>query len=98
MGEIDKSRIVITIPCDSTDAWIVAAYDDFDDVERIEDPWRNIIAKGKYYHGIRVRGEKKNVSTYRLLTERLVNNWDVVTEKCVSAKCLEREILKKYSD
>ena len=28
----DKSRIIITIPCDSTDAWIVAAYDDVEDI------------------------------------------------------------------
>lgn len=25
----DESRIIITIPCDSTDAWIVAAYDEY---------------------------------------------------------------------
>lgn len=92
MGEVDKSRIVITIPCDSTDTWIVAAYDDFDDVEQIEDPWRNIIAKGKYYHNVRVRGEKKNISTYKVFTEHLVDNWDTVVNKCVSAKYLEHEI------
>ncbi len=92
MGEIDKSRIVITIPCDSTDTWVVAAYEDFDDVEKMEDPWRNVIAKGKYYHDIRVRGEKKSISTYSFFAEHLADNWDKVAEKCVSAKCLEQQI------
>lgn len=96
MREIDKSRVVITIPCDSTDAWIVAAYEDFNDVEQIENPWRNIIAKGKYYHDIRVRGEKKSISTYSIFTEYLADNWDKVLEKCVSAKCLEREIRNAF--
>lgn len=52
----EDSRIIVTIPCDSTDAWIVAAYDDYDNVEQIIDPWKNIIAKAKYYHDVRVRG------------------------------------------
>ena len=50
------SQIAITIPCDSTDAWVVAAYDGTDDIETQEDPWKTIIAKKKTYHGIRVRG------------------------------------------
>ena len=92
----NKSRIVITIPCDSTDAWIVAAYDDFDDIEKIEDPWRNIIAKGKYYHDVRVRGDKKSISTYNVFTKQLVDNWNLVTQKCYSAKLLEQEILRVF--
>ncbi len=92
LGEIDKSRILITIPCDSTDAWIVAAYDDFEEVERIEDPWRNVIAKGKKYHGIRVRGEKKSISTYSDFAEHIAANWDNVTRSCHSAACLDRKI------
>ena len=92
----DKSRIIIAIPCDSTDAWIVAAYDNFEDIEKIEDPWRNIIAKGKYYHDVRVRGEKKSISTYNVFVEHLVDNWDLVTKKCLSAKLLEQEIQKVF--
>ena len=92
----DKSRIIITIPCDSTDAWIVAAYDDFENVEKIQDPWRSIIAKGKYYHDVRVRGEKKSISTYSVFAEHIVSNWDLVTDKCYSAKLLEQEIIKVF--
>ncbi len=93
----DKSRIVITIPCDSTDAWIVAAYDDLEDIEKITDPWRSIIAKGKYYHNVRVRGEKKSINTYNVLAEHLVNKWDLVTEKCYSAKLFEEEIHRVFA-
>lgn len=94
---LDKSRIIITIPCDSTDAWIVASYDDFENVEKIEDPWRSIIAKRKYYHDVRVRGEKKSISTYNVFAEHLVNNWSLVTEKCYSAKLLEQEISRVFA-
>lgn len=97
LGETDKNRIVITIPCDSTDTWIVAAYDDYENIEQIEDPWKNIIAKGKYYHDIRVRGDKKNVTTYSQFAEHLANNWDNVTGKCVSAKYLESDIRNAFS-
>ncbi len=96
MGEFDKTKIVITIPCDSTDAWIVAAFEDYDNIEQIEDPWKNIIAKGKYYHGIRVRSDKKNVVTYGQLSEQLVDNWNMVTDRCISAKCLEDDIRKGF--
>ncbi len=92
----NRNRIIITIPCDSTDSWIVAAYDDFDNIEKIEDPWKNIIARGKYYHDIRVRGDKKSINTYSIFTEHLANNWDLVTKKCISAKLLEQEIQRVF--
>lgn len=92
----DKSRMIITIPCDSTDAWIAAAYDDLENIEKIEDPWRNIIAKRKYYHDVRVRGDKKSISTYSILVEQLADKWDLVTQKCCSAKLLEQEIQNAF--
>ncbi len=92
----DKSRVVVTIPCDSTDTWIIAAYNDFENVEKIEDPWRSIIAKRKYYHDVRVRGEKKSISTYSVFAKHIVDNWDLVTGKCYSAKLLEQEIKKVF--
>ncbi len=97
IGIEDKSRIIITIPCDSTDAWIVAAYDDFENIEKIEDPWRNIIAKRKYYHDVRVRGDKKSISTYNVFVENVVDNWNLVTEKCYSAKLFEQEICRVFA-
>lgn len=92
----DDKRIVITIPCDSTDAWIVAAYNDEMDVESIEDPWRSIIAKGKYYHNVRVRGDKKNTVTYACFMDTLADNWNSVTEKCLSAKAFEQAFMNAY--
>ena len=88
----DMARIAIIIPCDSTDTWVVAAYDEMDDVELFEDPWDRIIAKGKYYHGIRVRGNKKNTNTYKLFSMKVAECWNIVTEKCKSAVTLEEEI------
>ena len=95
IGTMDKNRIIITIPCDSTDAWIVASYDEFSDIEKIEDPWRNIIARGKFYHDIRIRGDKKSVSTYSVLAAHLEQNWELVKDKCLSAKLLDEEIREK---
>lgn len=75
------------------DAWIVAAYDeDLFDIEDIENPWKNIIAKGKYYHNIRVRGDKKNTVAYAGFMDKVAENWGRVTEKCNSAKLLEEDV------
>lgn len=88
----DMSHIAIVIPCDSTDTWVVAAYDEMDAVETFDDPWDKIIAKGKYYHGIRIRGNKKNTNTYRLFSGKVADCWEKVTDKCRSAVILEQEI------
>lgn len=92
LPEEDKEYVIITIPGDSTDAWIVAAYDELENIEEIEDPWKNIISRGKYYHDVRVRGEKKNTVTYSKFLDNLSDNWDRVVEKCYSAKLFEEEI------
>ena len=41
----DLNDTCIVIPCDSTEAWIVAAYDEREDAENIKDPWLEVIAK-----------------------------------------------------
>lgn len=92
----ENSRIIITIPCDSTDAWIVAAYDDYENVEQIIDPWKNIIAKGKYYHDVRVRGDKKNTVTYSAFMPGLSERWKIVANKCKSAKLFETNIKRIF--
>ena len=94
LSTCDVKRVIITIPCDSTDAWVVAAYDDIDDVELVQDPWKNIIAKQKYYHDVRVRGDKKNTVTYSAFMETLANNWPKVAKKCESARVFEHAILQ----
>lgn len=95
--EEDNKRVIITIPCDSTDAWIVAAYDDIENAENIEDPWKSVIAKGKYYHDIRVRGDKKNTVTYARFMDTLADKWNVVTERCLSAKVFEQDFIGAYN-
>ena len=82
----ENEQLIITIPCDSTDAWIVAAFDDLkdsNDAEMIIDPWSNIISLKKEYHGIRVPGHKKSASVYRRFMPQLSDNWDTVAEKCL---------------
>ena len=87
-----SNKVVITIPCDSTDTWVVAAYDEVNDIEKVKDPWNNIIAKGKFYHGIRVRRDKKSTVTYAAFLNTISDNWNDVTEKCLSAKEFERGV------
>ncbi len=97
MGEVDMTHISIVIPCDSTDAWVVAAYDDIDDVESLADPWKNVIAKKKYYHGIRVR-DKKNTIIYKCFSDRVADEWCTVTEKCSTAMRFEQEVKRILMD
>ena len=92
----DCDNVIITIPCDSTDAWIVAAYGDDDYPEKLIDPWKNIIAKGKYYHGVRVRGDKKNTNTYSEFINVLYENIDAVIEKCDTANLFKKEICRLF--
>ena len=46
-NESQDERVIITVPCDSTDTWIVAAYDDLPEYENIADPWDKIISLKK---------------------------------------------------
>ena len=55
----DMEDVCIAVPCDSTEAWVIAAYDETDHAEEVEDPWKNVISRGKCYHGIRIHGHKK---------------------------------------
>ncbi len=83
----------IVIPCDSIEAWIVAAYDELENAEMIEDPWMSILAKKKSYHNIRIAGDKKRKRVYEQFVERVCDNWEKVTELCSSAKRFEKNIV-----
>ena len=78
LKETDDTCIVI--PCDSTEAWIVAAYDQTDGIETIEEPWEHIIAHGKYYHNIRIPGQKKRTSIFEQFVPTVCENWSKVTK------------------
>lgn len=92
----EKEGFCVAIPCDSTEAWITAAYDELAEVENIEDPWKNVISKGKSYHGIRIPGRKKRLLVYRQFVGRVCDNWEVVKKLCVSAAQFDENIRKYY--
>lgn len=73
LGDLNNTCIVI--PCDSTEAWVIAAYDEAEDAELIEDPWINRIAKKKYYHNIRISGNKKRARVYVQFVNKVCENW-----------------------
>lgn len=83
---------ICVIPCDSTDAWIVAAYDDFENVEYIVDPWTNIISKKKDYHGIRVPGHRKTKLVYDKFIPVVCQNWELVKKRCSQAARFDQTI------
>lgn len=83
---------ICIVPCDSTDAWIVAAFDDLDSIESIEDPWTNIISKRKDYHGIRVPGHRKTKAVYDKFVPVVCQNWDLVKERCPQAADFDQAI------
>lgn len=90
---IDTTDTCIAIPCDSTEAWIVAAYDQIPDVEILASPWEQIISRGKFYHNIRIPGQKKRVRIFEQFVPTVCENWDKVTGLCKSAKDFENSLL-----
>ncbi len=93
LGQTDN--ICVAIPCDSIEAWIVAAYDGVENVEAEEDPWEHMIARGKYYHGIRISGKKKRAVTFLEFVPVVCENWGRVTQLCESARDFEESIRRQ---
>lgn len=89
-----KGAICVAVPCDSTEAWVVAAYEEMEEPERIESPWETVISRGKSYHGIRIPGHKKSLTVYRQLIPRVFENWELVKKRCISAARFDAEIKK----
>lgn len=90
--------VCVAIPCDSLEAWIVAAYDGTENIEFIEDPWDRIVAHGKRYHDIRIAGKKKRLSTFHQFVPVVCQNWHRVTQLCESARDFEQCILRQFRD
>lgn len=81
------------IPFDATDAWIVAAFDQYEDYERLPDPWKNIIAHSPQYHGVKIKNRpNKEKLTYEKLIETVCNNWNDVVAKCPQAKRFDKDV------
>ena len=94
----ERKDIIITVPCDSTDAWIVAAFDPMEGIEHIQNPWEAVISKKKDYHGIRIPGHKKNSCVYQQLIPGLENNWEQVIDLCDSAKYFESTVKAAWKE
>ncbi len=93
----DLCDICIAVPCDSMEAWIVAAYDEKENVEGVEDPWTNIIAKKKFYHNIKISGAKKRPKIFQEFVKVVCSNWSKVTGLCVSVKRFEDHIVALFN-
>ena len=95
----DRVHYILTIPCDATDTWIIAAFEDeMTDIEKVDSPWNNIIALKKEYHGIRIPGKKKAKRVYGLLIEKVCEKWEIVKEKCPQALKFESDIRSVIDD
>lgn len=92
----DLRDTCIVIPCDSTETWIVAAYDEIEGVEDIEDPWTNVIAKKKTYHNIKITNSQKRQKLFKEFAKVVCSNWKNVTRLCASAKKFEENIMDLY--
>lgn len=90
--DTERNDIIITVPCDSTDTWIVAAFDPMEEIEKIQNPWEDIISRKKDYHGIRIPGHKKNNRIYQQLIPTLESHWKQVIDLCDSAKYFEKAV------
>lgn len=89
---IDIDDTCIVIPCDSLEAWVVAAFDGPENVEHIEDPWRQVILKGVPYHSVRIPRQKKSAKVFREFAPVVCRNWQQVTRLCQSARDFEQTI------
>ncbi|MBQ9008517.1 MAG: hypothetical protein IJ088_04205 [Clostridia bacterium] len=97
LGERRSIPVLLLIPCDSMDTWIVAAYEDLSaPYELLEDPWDTIVARGKEYHGIRIHGKKKSKAVFNELIKTVTANWSSVTEKCSQAGRFQEELITAF--
>ncbi len=83
---------VVVVPCDSTDSWIVAAYESRENLEMIENPWETIIARKKDYMGTEIPKRKKGGNVYCKLIPKVVEQWDKVKEQCENAELFEKNV------
>ena len=91
-GDSYQENVCIVIPCDSIEAWIVAAFDKAIDAEMIENPWESIISRKKTYYNIRIRKSQKNKLVFMELAKVVCQNWSYVLEICESARTFECDI------
>lgn len=76
MVKNETDRAASLSPAISTEAWIAAAYDNQSEIEFMENPWENVIAKKKIYHGIRISGKNKRARIFEQFAPVVCKNWD----------------------
>lgn len=95
----DGLAVSYVIPCDASDTWIVAAFDEYEDYEVLHDPWQHIIASAPYYHGIKIKNRPhKAKSTYEELISTVCEKWSMVIEKCPQAKKFDEDVKRFLID
>lgn len=82
------------IPCDSTDTWIAAAYEENADMETVNDPWSTIISRKKDFHGVKVPRHRKTKAVYGQFIPVVCERWDIIKAKCTQAADFERLLLQ----
>ncbi len=90
-----KEIPVLLIPCDASDTWILAAFEENGlNWEAIPDPW-DVITKRKDYHGIRIPKRKKVKAPYLKMINVVCEKWETVKDRCPQAYQFEEELKRK---
>ena len=101
-----SGKICPVVICDSTEAWIVAAFDQTPNPEEIPDPWRSVVAASGTYHGLKLpkktgkdapKNPPERKKTERVYQDKFLpevkKEWDCVKRLCPSADRFERDVL-----
>ncbi len=93
------SNVIFCLPFDSTESWIVAAFDKgaYENPESIIKPADTIIGHAPYYHDHRVNRKDgklvKKLPLYQnFLVPELCRQWGYVTSVCQTAKSFDSDV------
>ena len=94
-GEHGELPVCFLTPCDSTEAWIVAACEEREDYETIEDPWEAVICHSARYFGVKIKNRpNKNQGPYQELVSFVNRNWNTVMRRCPQAEAFNNEVIR----
>ena len=98
-GADDELPICFLTPCDSTDTWIVAACEEREQYESIDDPWESVICHAPCYCGVHMRNRpKKSSRPYNELISIVERNWSSVRKRCPQAEAFTNDVLRILSN
>lgn len=94
-GNHRELPICFLAPCDSTDTWIIAACEERETYEDIDDPWEKVICHAAKYNGIKITNRNhKNREPYQKLISIVENNWAIVRERCPQAEAFTDDVIR----